>query len=60
MNKKYRVLPSLNEAIENIADENLQIRAWFGLGPEVSSAEEMCERIYDHEPIEWIEKILKI
>jgi hypothetical protein len=43
---------NLLTAVQNIADEAYQRRAWFGLGPEVSSPSEVFNCLFDDTQIE--------
>ena len=49
-------LANILRLISEFADEDFQRRSWFGIGPEVSSPDEMCNQIDDLLLHEWIEK----
>ena len=38
----------------NFSDKDFQRRSWFGIGPEASSPDEMCNRIDDLFLIDWV------
>src|SRR5690242_20210690 len=42
----------VKQIVDAIADENLQRRAWFGVGPEVSSPNEMFNQFFGDAAIE--------
>lgn len=42
----------IKQVVESIADESLQRRAWFGIGPEVSSPDEMFNQFFGDAAIE--------
>lgn len=42
----------VKDAVSGIADESLQRRAWFGIGPEVSSPEEEFCQLFNDASIE--------
>jgi len=42
----------LKQVVDGIADESLQRRAWFGIGPEISSPDEMFNQFFGDAAIE--------
>jgi hypothetical protein len=42
----------IKQAVDGIADEAMQRRAWFGIGPEVSSPDEVFCQFFDDAAIE--------
>lgn len=44
------------QLFKDFADEDLQRRSWFGIGPEVSSSAEMCCWLEDIDLEGWLER----
>jgi hypothetical protein len=55
MVKTMNRLVKIFELVAHFADEDYQRRSWFGIGPEVSSADEMCNGIEDLLLADWVE-----